>query len=138
MTGRNARVAVLLAAAALVLALTAAACAGSDTTTTTSQPSISQTTTPQPSGPTTTAVPAREFTLDELAQFDGLEGRPAYVAVDGVVYDVSGSTQWAQGSHSSCSLGASAGRDLSELIRQAPATMRALLEQMPVVGSLVQ
>ena len=28
----------------------------------------------------------RVFTLEELAEYDGLEGREAYVAVDGVVY----------------------------------------------------
>ena len=30
----------------------------------------------------------KEFTLEELAEFDGREGRPAYVAYDGMVYDV--------------------------------------------------
>ena len=28
------------------------------------------------------------FTLDELKNYDGKEGRKAYIAVDGVVYDV--------------------------------------------------
>jgi len=31
----------------------------------------------------------KTFTLSELAQYDGQNGRPAYVAVDGIVYDVS-------------------------------------------------
>ena len=29
------------------------------------------------------------FTLDELKNYDGKEGRKAYIAVDGVVYDES-------------------------------------------------
>jgi predicted heme/steroid binding protein len=128
MTGRHTRPVLLLAVAVLVLAFAAGGCGGSATETTTSQTS----------GPSTTATTERQFTLVELAEFDGLDGRPAYVAVDGIVYDVSDSARWPQGSHSSCNLGASAGRDLSDVIRQAPASMRALLEGMPVVGSLAQ
>ena len=30
------------------------------------------------------------FTKNELAQYNGQNGQPAYVAVQGVVYDVSG------------------------------------------------
>lgn len=76
------------------------------------------------------------FTLDSLAEFDGKDGRPAYVAVDGVVYDVTGSSTWPEGDHTPCDLEAMAGRDLSEVIKQAPARMRELLEQMPVVGTI--
>ena len=72
----------------------------------------------------------------ELAQFDGKDGRPAYVAVDGVVYDVSGSSKWPEGMHTSCNLGAMAGQDLSDVLAQAPPRMRTLMEAMPVVGSL--
>src|SRR5690606_26803939 len=94
--------------------------------------------------PTSSSLPEepgsgpQEFTPAELAQFDGKEGRPAYVAVDGVVYDVSASRDWQEGVHTRCGLGAAAGVDLSEVIRQAPANMRSLLERMPVVGSLVE
>jgi predicted heme/steroid binding protein len=76
------------------------------------------------------------FTLAELAEFDGKGGKPAYVAVDGVVYDVSDSTQWPQGDHSPCDLDAAAGKDLSGVLEQSPARMRALIEAMPVVGTL--
>ncbi len=44
------------------------------------------------------ATPARKvFTLDELKKFDGKEGRPAYAAVDGLVYDFS--TVYKEGTH---------------------------------------
>ncbi len=102
-------------------------CGGSDTTATTVAT--------EATAVTATSDAGQEFTIAELAEFDGKDGRPAYVAVDGVVYDVSDSSRWGQGSHSSCSLGASAGRDLSDVIQQAPGNMRALLARMPVVGS---
>jgi predicted heme/steroid binding protein len=76
------------------------------------------------------------FTVDELAQFDGQAGQPAYVAVDGVVYDVTNSARWPEGRHLLCNLEAVAGMDLSQQIEQAPANMRSLLERMPVVGRL--
>jgi predicted heme/steroid binding protein len=78
----------------------------------------------------------KTFTLAELAQFDGKDGRLAYVAVDGVVYDVSGSAQWPQGDHTPCNLDAMAGKDLSEVLKQAPARMRGYIEAMPVVGTM--
>ena len=89
-------------------------------------------------GPVSTQTTAQTevFTLDELAQFDGSNGRAAYVAVDGVVYDVSASARWSGGTHNACSLGAMAGQDLSELITKAPGNMRSLLAKMPVVGTL--
>ncbi len=80
-------------------------------------------------------TPGKVFTAQELSQFDGKDGRPAYVAVDGVVYDVTGSSMWPQGSHSSCP-GSVAGRDLSEVMKTAPERMRANLRRFPVVGTL--
>ena len=41
----------------------------------------------------------KKFTLEELAKFDGKEGRPAYVAYKGKVYDVSESWMWEDGDH---------------------------------------
>lgn len=76
------------------------------------------------------------YTVDELARFNGQDGNPAYVAVDGVVYDLSGSSLWPQGQHTSCDLNAMAGKDLSEVIEQAPARMRDNLKRFPVVGQL--
>lgn len=76
------------------------------------------------------------FTAEELAKYDGRNGRPAYVAVDGVVYNVTGSSQWAEGRHAVCQLESSAGGDLSEEMAKAPSGMRAMLERFPVVGRM--
>ncbi len=98
-------------------------------TTGTAPTTVTASTEPGSQGPT--------LTRDQLAQFDGKEGRAAYVAVDGVIYDVSASLSWPEGAHSRCDLGAMAGNDLSEVMQKAPANMRSLLERMPVVGRLV-
>ena len=102
----------------------------------TTQTTSASTTQSTGDGTTVTSSGEKVFTVDELAQFDGTNGSAAYVAVDGVVYDVTGSRMWPDGTHGRCDLGASAGRDLSELINQAPANMRSLLAKMPVVGKL--
>ena len=78
--------------------------------------------------------PLPYFTLEQLAQYDGKNGAPAYVAVNGVVYNVSNNRLWAGGNHF---WGLSAGRDLSaEFASCHPGAM--VLSVLPVVGYLVQ
>ena len=81
----------------------------------------------------TTATESRIFTVEELAQYDGKDGRPAYVAVDGVVYDVSALARWLGGLHMNLH---GAGEDLSEDILDAPHS-KAMLQRAKVVGELV-
>lgn len=130
----------LLAALAALLAITllgVSACgpnqagtSGPTTMSTESATAVAETTV------TTGPIGAQAFTLEQLAKFDGKDGRAAYVAVDGVVYDVSASAKWPQGVHTGCNLGAMAGKDLSLEISKAPGSMRSLLSRMPVVGTL--
>jgi predicted heme/steroid binding protein len=74
-----------------------------------------------------------ELTLDQLKQYDGKNGNPAYVAVDGVIYDVSGSARWKNGEHN----GYSAGNDLTDAIMNKSPHGVKNMERMPVVGKLV-
>ncbi len=37
------------------------------------------------------------YSTDELAKFNGKNGQPAYVAINGTVYDVSGKDAWKNG-----------------------------------------
>jgi len=76
----------------------------------------------------------RAFTKDELAQYDGKEGRPAYVAYEGKVYDLTGSFLWRMGRHQARHL---AGQDLSDAFAEAPHGPE-LLARFPVVGVLVE
>jgi len=62
------------------------------------------------------AQDALSLTLEELKAFDGKEGRRAYIAVDGIIYDVTDSAAWANGTHN----GHNAGQDLTEALKGAP------------------
>ncbi len=75
------------------------------------------------------------FTAEELKQYDGKEGRPVYVAVDGIVYDLSKSKYWKTGTHMKMH---SAGADLTaEIKEKAPKGIHKggkILNKMPKVG----
>lgn len=73
----------------------------------------------------------REFTLDELGQYDGTMGKPAYVAVDGIVYDVSNNSKWSKGIH----FGLTAGKDLSSGFESCHGA-KSILANLPKVGIL--
>ncbi|OHB29190.1 MAG: hypothetical protein A2X84_00470 [Desulfuromonadaceae bacterium GWC2_58_13] len=72
------------------------------------------------------------MTREELARHDGKSGRKAYVAVNGKVYDVSGSTLWEDGDHQGFH---HAGGDMTEELKAAP-HVRAVVDRFPVVGHL--
>ena len=72
------------------------------------------------------------MTREELASYDGRDGRPAYAAVNGKIYDFTGSKLWPAGYHMQQH---QAGQDLSEALLKAP-HIRAVVERFPVVGQL--
>ena len=74
----------------------------------------------------------REFTADELAEFDGSDGGAVYVAYKGTVYDVTESSMWGGGDHEGEHTG---GHDLTEEMEDAPHDV--LVTDFPEVGTLV-
>ncbi len=74
-----------------------------------------------------------ELTVTELAEYDGKDGQPAYIAIDGVIYDVSDVPQWKNGEHN----GFTAGHDLTEEIKTISPHGVSKLKGLPVVGKLV-
>ena len=74
----------------------------------------------------------QEFDPKSLEKYDGLQGRPCYVAVDGKVYDISGSDLWNKGRHMETH---NAGRELSEALKNAPHG-EDVLSKFPQVGIL--
>jgi predicted heme/steroid binding protein len=72
-------------------------------------------------------------TIDGLGRYDGKDNRPAYVAYKGIIYDMSKSRLWKNGSHLAKH---SAGNDLTDLLKTAPHGEDKILA-MPRVGKLL-
>ena len=76
--------------------------------------------------------PEKEFTLEELKEYNGKNGKPAYVAYKGKVYDVTDDYLWVDGEHQGEH---SAGADLTENLSMAP-HLEDVLERVKLVGVL--
>jgi len=76
----------------------------------------------------------RQFTIAELAGYDGKDGRAAYIAFKGRVYDATGSRLWKGGKHGVAHF---AGTDLSDAIAHAPHD-ESMLARLPVLGDLAK
>lgn len=71
--------------------------------------------------------------IEELKQFDGKEGRPAYIAYKGEIFDVSESKLWKDGQH----MGRHhAGTDLTEALAQAPHGEEKIFDRSKHMGQL--
>lgn len=73
-----------------------------------------------------------ELTLDELSKYNGMDGQPAYIAVDGIIYDVTDSLKWKNGKHN----GFQAGNDLTDKIKNVSPHGLKVLERLNKVGTL--
>lgn len=85
--------------------------------------------TSQPSNPN-----GNVFTRDELLQFTGRNGKPAYVAVNGIVYDVTNNAAWSLATH----FGLTAGRDLTAEFASCHQGQQWILAQLKPVGRLAE
>lgn len=74
-----------------------------------------------------------ELTLEELSYYNGKDGKPAYIAVQGFIYDVTNSSLWQNGQHN----GFEAGQDLTDIIiNQSPHGLDTL-SRVPKIGVIV-
>ena len=74
----------------------------------------------------------RSFTLDELSRYNGRNGNPAYVAVNGVVYDVTNNAAWGGATH----FGLAAGTDVTNQFASCHAG-QPVLSKLKVVGKMI-
>lgn len=138
---------VIILISVLSLALFAVACAsGSTSEAATATAAVSDSATSSAANDATTTDSASttatadaaangtlELTLDQLKQYDGKNGNPAYVAVDGIIYDVTNVKAWKNGEHN----GYSAGNDLTDIIKNKSPHGVKNLEGLTIVGKLV-
>jgi predicted heme/steroid binding protein len=75
----------------------------------------------------------RVFTEDELKQYNGQHGQPAYIACNGKVYDVSKAPDWKGGMHKDLHY---SGLDLTRSMRKAPHDA-SVFRRVPQVGILL-
>ena len=74
----------------------------------------------------------KQFTIEELKEYNGKNGKPAYIAYKGKVYDVTDDYLWIDGEHQGEH---SAGSDLTEDMSRAP-HMEDVLDRVKFVGIL--
>ena len=65
----------------------------------------------------TLSMELKKFTVKELEEYNGKNGKPAYVAYQGKVYDLSHSDLWGGGDHMGSH---QAGKDITEEVELAP------------------
>ena len=106
----------------LAVLLLTTACGGAATTTTKAAGTT-------PASGSSAAVTDKTFTAAELAAFDGKSGNKAYIAVDGVVYDVTAVAVWGSKLHAGKFV---AGKDYSAEIKNAPHGVDKLLTAVKV------
>jgi len=76
----------------------------------------------------------KDLMPDELSQFDGKEGRPAYFAYGGNIYDATGSKMWKGGNH----VGKHhAGFDLTDALKLAPHGEEKIVS-LPLAGRPIE
>ena len=90
---------------------------------------------PRDAAPPSATPAAKDFTVAELAAFDGKNGNQCYVAVDKTVYLIEGKALWQEGKHLPSNGQAMCGKDLTAVIGKSPHG-RSKLELLTVVGQL--
>lgn len=77
---------------------------------------------------------SREFTMMDLAKYNGQNGAAAYVAIEGTVYDVTGIMGFEDGNH----FGVKPGTDGTQSFRECHNGDRSVLRNLRKVGVLRQ
>jgi len=99
----------------------------------TEEPAAEEPVTEEPAAEEAVPVEAElSLTLEELATYDGSNGNPAYIAIEGVIYDVTNSKAWNEGKHN----GYVAGKDLTVEMRDVSPHGFSKLDGISIVGKI--
>ena len=122
----------ILITTTIFMALMVGGCSSSTTKPSTTTPAATSSTSTSSTSSSSTTPTTGDMTLAELAKYNGQNGSPAYVAVNGVIYDVSNARAWQNGMHKN---GIKAGTDLTKMIGESPHG-DSVLQNLPVIGKL--
>lgn len=75
----------------------------------------------------------RKFESKELEDYNGKNGKPAYIIYQGKVYDASDSDLWRDGEHMGLH---EAGKDITEELELAPHG-KEVLKRLKLIGELI-
>ena len=75
----------------------------------------------------------REFTVEELSNYNGKNGSPVYTSINGKVYDMSGVPKWGTGNH----FGILAGKVLDNEFKQCHSDNLSIIDRAKEVGVLI-
>jgi len=92
------------------------------------------TTTVLPPTPVSMPTPSRAFSAETIKQFNGQDGQPCYVAVNGTVYEIKDNNYWKTGEHTPSGGRGYCGADMSNVISQSPHG-ESVLGGLPKVGT---
>lgn len=75
----------------------------------------------------------KSLTLKELSKYDGKNGNPAYIAVNGIIYDVTNDAVFKKSPHNSVILGA----DITKEFKVCHNADESVLAKLPIVGKVI-
>lgn len=75
----------------------------------------------------------KSLTLKELSKYDGKNGNPAYIAVNGIIYDVTNDAVFKKSPHNSVTLGA----DITKEFKGCHNADESVLDKLPIVGKVI-
>jgi len=75
---------------------------------------------------------AKTMTMKEVKEFNGKNGKKAYIVVDNVVYDVTNVKSWKNGKHK---MGIVAGSDVTKFLSRSPHGA-SVLNNLKIVGKI--
>lgn len=82
-------------------------------------------------------TPSLQITKQQLQDANGKDGKPCYVALDNIVYEIKQGNKWQNGEHTTSEGQAYCGMDGTEVIKKSPHG-KSVLSLLTKVGTLQQ